>query len=41
MRGLLKHCESFAGSGFQAKRQAKEFIKKSYLLLNKTEVQLY
>jgi hypothetical protein len=41
MRGLLKHCESFARRRFQAKGLAREFIKKSYLLLNKTHGKLY
>ena len=31
MRGLLKHCESLAGSGFQAKKIVEEFIKKYHL----------
>ena len=41
MRGLLKHCESFAGRWFQAKGRIKEFIKNSYFLLNKMGDQLY
>jgi hypothetical protein len=36
MRSLLKHCESLAGSGFQLKQVAREFIKKYHLFLNKT-----
>jgi hypothetical protein len=36
MRGLLKHCESLVGSGFQVKEIVEEFIKKYHLFLNKT-----
>ena len=41
MQGLLKQCESFARRRFQAKGLTREFTKNSYLLLNKTEDQLY